>query len=347
MTRESKSELTAFIGSRKEVNKEGEGIEQSGKDPSAPEEHLRRIKEFVLKNDQEIKRLEEKGANRTFEVRSYNDQLEKVYRDKIAELESGLGELSADTKSVIHKKMVEDMIKLERDLAKHYENLNGFRFVLSQEQYILERLHSVVDVIDTLQDEHPEVLALTILGSSVKGTARPDSDVDGFLYINQDAVREGYDQNKYASLIQQKIIEKKISPNQRENDIKVRFVNEQIVSTAIKDMLEVAKEGKLKELSDQKGDPETIIKKKSILIARRLLSSFFHMETGGGIGKYRLTILENLSQLGGLGEEVWKFIIGDTEANEQNFTTKSTDKVGYPRTLDEARFVYEKLEKNH
>ena len=58
------------------------------------------------------------------------------------------------------------------------------RFQLSGEKFAKERMATVKEVVKSLQSKHPEVLSLCMFGSMTTGTARPESDIDGYLFVD-------------------------------------------------------------------------------------------------------------------------------------------------------------------
>lgn len=62
------------------------------------------------------------------------------------------------------------------------------RFKLSGEPFAKERLAKVKTTVDVLKREHPEILSFCLFGSMVKGKAKPESDIDGYLFVDADSV---------------------------------------------------------------------------------------------------------------------------------------------------------------
>ncbi|HEX3081665.1 MAG TPA: nucleotidyltransferase domain-containing protein [Candidatus Saccharimonadia bacterium] len=67
------------------------------------------------------------------------------------------------------------------------------RFVLDSsrdpEGVAREHLHSLQANITAAQTEYPEIRGATVFGSTVKGHATPESDVDGYMFIDVDEAR--------------------------------------------------------------------------------------------------------------------------------------------------------------
>jgi predicted nucleotidyltransferase len=64
------------------------------------------------------------------------------------------------------------------------------RFKLSPEEFAVERARGIHEAVHELQRSHPEILGMTLFGSLTKGLSRPDSDVDGFIYVDLQRVAE-------------------------------------------------------------------------------------------------------------------------------------------------------------
>lgn len=64
------------------------------------------------------------------------------------------------------------------------------RFLLSEEDFAKERLRGVKEVVSEIKKDNPEVLSFCMFGSMVKGAAKPESDIDGYLFVDADLVAE-------------------------------------------------------------------------------------------------------------------------------------------------------------
>lgn len=58
------------------------------------------------------------------------------------------------------------------------------RFQLSGEKFAKERMAVIREEVKSLQGKHPEVLSFCMFGSMTTGTARPESDIDGYLFVD-------------------------------------------------------------------------------------------------------------------------------------------------------------------
>jgi predicted nucleotidyltransferase len=62
------------------------------------------------------------------------------------------------------------------------------RFQLSSEPFAQRRVEGIKRALESIQEERPEVLSFTLLGSLVKGNTREDSDIDMHVYIDADKI---------------------------------------------------------------------------------------------------------------------------------------------------------------
>src|SRR5258708_1928851 len=63
------------------------------------------------------------------------------------------------------------------------------RFNLQNENFpevAKQRLRAIKEEVKNLRQEKPEVLSLCMFGSLTTGKSRPDSDIDGYLFIDLD-----------------------------------------------------------------------------------------------------------------------------------------------------------------
>lgn len=265
----------------------------------------------------------------------------------------------------------EQLASLTKERSRNETNK---RFVLSQEEFLRQRLQVIKSEIDEIQKEHPEVLSLCLFGSMVKGTAHEGSDIDGFLYIDSEMIAKNEntpkeqiikpsttsDQayltkevaNKYLAEFRDGIKNKTGLEDKDVKDIKARLISEKIIDDEIKALLEFYKNKEkydadidkwIENKPSQGSDiDELLLYEKSRPVVPEHLSTslrgMFHLDIGGGIRKYRKIFIDKLAQLGDGGEKIWSDTIRGTEMLENNLSTDSTKH--YPRTLAEALVVY-------
>src|SRR4051812_12371483 len=64
------------------------------------------------------------------------------------------------------------------------------RFELSREQFAMDRVKAIQGTIDAVKKDCPEILSFALFGSLVKGTTRPESDIDMYIYVDANVVQE-------------------------------------------------------------------------------------------------------------------------------------------------------------
>lgn len=205
------------------------------------------------------------------------------------------------------------------------------RFVLGKEPFARERIEAIKSAVEELQTENPEILGLTLFGSTVKGRHTKASDIDGFLFVDADLAEEKYKEPIYNWKERSEFIiwmTEAYSHLYKElsvigsYDIRVKThvmplpINEEIIDKEVE-----------------------ILVKKDNLLPRQNLTGMFHLMAGHGIEKYRKYLVEKLAGMGELGEGVWHRIIDETEKWEEGNTREFGEKK-YPRTLEEAKKLY-------
>lgn len=252
------------------------------------------------------------------------------------------------------------------------------RFILSKEKFAKERIEAVKESLSKLKEDDPSILSFCMYGSMVKGTTKPESDIDGFLFVDADLSAEEHQQHdenltedeESKSKIETFFIEKinaqyteklhetlKSQANLTEEQVahaKIRPITEEIIDRHINFIangLQNEREYKKQyDEWDKNLDSKTtdFNKLDEYLKARpeypepispsTTLAGMFHLEIGGGIRKYRDILISKLESMEQDGEKIWQEIIKSTEMFEQNLSSDTEKK--YPRTLDEAKKIY-------
>ncbi len=241
------------------------------------------------------------------------------------------------------------------------------RFTLSGEEFARQRISAVKKEVKHLKQEKPEVLSLCMFGSLTTGKTRPDSDIDGYLFVDADEVSKKYQienelfletevdsQGNIETYLKETLASRYTSPL-RENlrkhfleeedveHIRVRPISTEIIDYHVENLRQHLESMKTyQQESDEykrnnyQGDQPEM---PDIIMPSTSLGAMFHLDVGGGIVKYRQYLISKLSDMGDIGEEIWKVVIQDgTEMMEQHLNTE-TD-ISYPRTLGEAKKVY-------
>ncbi|MBT3417043.1 hypothetical protein HOE22_09760 [Candidatus Woesearchaeota archaeon] len=269
-------------------------------------------------------------------------------------------------------------MSIEGFSTKTEQNESKKRFTFSKEQFAKERIEAIKESISELKEDDSSILSFCMYGSMVKGTIKPESDIDGFLFVDADLSEEEHQQHnenlteneKSKSKIETFFIEKindqytkklhetlKSQANLTEEQVahaKIRPINEEIIDKHI-NFIEVGLQNereykKRYDEWDKNLDSKTtdFNKLDEYLKARpehpestapsTTLAGMFHLEIGGGIRKYRDMLISKLESMEQDGEKIWQEIIKSTEMFEQNLSSGTEKK--YPRTLDEAKKVY-------
>lgn len=269
-------------------------------------------------------------------------------------------------------------MSIEGFSTKTEQNEPEKRFTFSKEKFVKERIGAVKESIDELKEDDPSILSFCMYGSMVKGTIKPESDIDGFLFVDADLSAEEHQQHdknltedeENKSKIETFFIEKinnqyteklhetlKSQANLTEEQVahaKIRPINEEIIDKHINFIangLQNEREYKKQyDEWDKNLDSKTtdFNKLDEYLKARpeypepispsTTLAGMFHLEIGGGIRKYRNMLISKLESMGQDGEKIWEEIIKSTEMFEQNLSSGTEKK--YPRTLEEAKNIY-------
>lgn len=250
------------------------------------------------------------------------------------------------------------------------------RFEISKAPFSKERLRALRAGFEKFQAQRPEVLAFGMFGSMVQGRAIESSDIDGFLFLDANAVLAKNDEasidtvstdiiqhtgviketmlddkteNEYISAFR-KVITAESSVLRAEHlpHLFVRPVSYEIIDQHIEEFVDLIhrvdewleKQAERADFLAQGGQEDsapTVPEKPTLMQVSPNLVSLFYLQLGHGLDPYRKYLIEKLSDMGQVGEVVWKGIGRGLEAFEQG--TVETGKK-YPRTLEEAREIY-------
>lgn len=192
---------------------------------------------------------------------------------------------------------------------------------------------------------NPEVVGLTLFGSQIKGLAREDSDIDGYLFVNSDKADENLSEEKQGRVYplekdelwekaQQNIGLKFREQEQRNlgltpedvKEIRLRLISKKRIDTELMDVIDYGK--KMVDYKSGKGTVPDYPKEIAI-------DQLFHLQIGKGLDGYRKYILERLRQEGEAGEKGWGILIDWAEMMERNFQVNRDTKL-FPQTLEAA-----------
>ncbi|MBI2121616.1 MAG: nucleotidyltransferase domain-containing protein [Candidatus Sungbacteria bacterium] len=202
------------------------------------------------------------------------------------------------------------------------------RFLLSRHPELKERLKKIHEIMKEEKAKYPELVALTLFGSLTKGYAIPESDIDGYILIDEDKILpkkpEEIDSPSVFSHIHDRIKEElKLNAEQKKNLTAYIFSGK-----------------RLPKLLTYTHDTTIDIMKADQLMR------FFHLSIGTGINDYRKIILDTLESMGKDGEKIWKNIFSHLFHFENGgLDTKLYAKrlALYPKTIQEAKkyFLHE------
>lgn len=249
------------------------------------------------------------------------------------------------------------------------------RFEVSKAQFSKERLSALRHGFEKFQAQNPEALAFGMFGSMVQGRAIESSDIDGFLFLDAVAVLaknkdssidtvtseviehtgiiketmlDDKTEHQYSSAFRETIVaESEALTAEHLPHLFVRPVSYEIIDQHIEEFVDlihrfdewIVKSKEREDFLAQGGEEKrapSVPEKPTLMQVSPNLVSLFYLQLGHGLDPYRNYLLEKLSQMGEVGEVVWKGIGRGLEAFEQGTITDKK----YPRTLEEAKGTY-------
>lgn len=247
-----------------------------------------------------------------------------------------------------------ELLAVEADLERSggAESELGKRFMVTKETFALGRLRTAQEVVREMRNNNPEIQSLMVFGSTTKGKAREESDIDGWLFVDPGMVPDGRKKelkldewgfsSELAKFYSQKLrseMRKRLNLTEDQVEhLRTLPISESIIDKAVLQVDEglqkyevyksrlqtwqIKNSGPRPEEVDQPDVPLNIY-------------AMFHLAIGNGIRKYRNYLITKLEEMGPRGELIWKEIIADTKMMENHRTEKR-----YPKTLKQARVVY-------
>ncbi|MFA6193812.1 MAG: nucleotidyltransferase domain-containing protein [Parcubacteria group bacterium] len=235
-------------------------------------------------------------------------------------------------------------------------NKSEKRFRLSKEDFAKERIEGVRDTFQEVKKDYPEILSFCLFGSLVKGDTKLESDIDMAVFVDAEqlecrfgnigryagkpVVKKTIDREKGAIVLDtemrvdvvrpirnaiREILKKRLGLiDNQVRDILIKPISEDIIDSHVEEMV--------RGIEKENNDPK---KFETVYISRNLYE-MFHLETGGGIRKYRKYLIDKLCAMGETGERVWGEIVSDTSSMEHSHP----DNIRYPRTLEEVKKIY-------
>lgn len=178
--------------------------------------------------------------------------------------------------------------------------------------------------------QHPELVGLTVFGSHTKGLEKPDSDIDMFLFVDEDKAE--YLTNKPHTLSLSSIDDNnwtkanmKVCQPFRKGlrtifgfddtqlrDVRMRLISKQRIDNEL--ALFEQYERKVFE-SETTGSPRPDF---SDLPEAADIARMFHLQLGKGLDSYRAYILNRLETMGVIGDRVWEKFFFSQNLDEES-----------------------------
>lgn len=235
-------------------------------------------------------------------------------------------------------------------------NKNERRFELATETSARTRLDNFRDGIKNFQKENPEVLGATVYGSMIKGEqAKETSDVDAFLYIDEETIpdkEKGKDTNalelEYRNNFLNSIDISEEEKSKYFSDLRPKLLSDDVLNNDINSRIEYDNQMKAyKKMLEEKYNYEASDEEKERLLSQEpqqkndfAISGMFHARVGSGIEKYRRLFLDKITALPDkeMAEKIWSDVYFDLKTYEQR--NDKTKTIEIPSTLTEALRVY-------
>lgn len=238
------------------------------------------------------------------------------------------------------------------------ENTNKIesRFKLATNESARERLDNFRSEVKNFQKEHPEVLGATVYGSMIKGSqAKETSDIDAFLYIDQEALPEEEklsDSKELETKYRNKFLENiQASPEEIKNyyvDMRAELLSDNILDKDIESRIEYDQKYKDYRIMLNEKYPGASPDEQERLLASEPefkqisspIAGMFHARIGTGIEKYRKSFIEKIVSLPNkeLAEDIWKDVC--THLNTMEQRSDPSKKIEIPSNLNDAMLTY-------
>src|SRR3989344_837040 len=230
-------------------------------------------------------------------------------------------------------------------------DLESHRFRLNE--ISSDKLPKLKSLLETLQREQPAVVGVTVFGSQVTGKATPSSDIDGYLFVDEDKLGVRSDDESATILpgegdlvaehVDQVIGHKFRSRLNRELNLpyidalqmRIRLLSKKRIDNELNELIRFGREE-----TAYKGVPQEFPKSPQNLN----LNILFHMQLARGLDPYRSYVLRRLETEGLAGDVGWKHLIMSTELMER-YQKTTKDPKRYPQDTNTAiaRFHLQKV----
>lgn len=197
-----------------------------------------------------------------------------------------------------------------RELMSASGALDRRRFLLSRSLEWKERIKKLQEVFYEIKKDHPEVVSLSLFGSLTKGYANEESDVDGWLNIDNDKTPKNSSPEQYQNMIISHIKHAlNLDYKKIEHVVPVFWQKEEIIHMC-----------KHKDVGD--------------------LVKLFTLSIGRDINNYRKIVFDELEKEGLDGEIVWISLMDKLalfESGGLDGAAQRKRRKLYPRNLAEGR----------
>lgn len=216
----------------------------------------------------------------------------------------------------------------------------GKRYKLNKEDYVKQRIEAVRASYESFKDSNPEVVGLTLFGSTVRGEVKLASDLDAYVFIDAQRVASnlGVDES---SILHTNELSFSVGDVSFDEELEYKyykgFTDRVMASTGLE--ITKVKDIRIRPISNDIIDAEVdrLCTWSGESYASSNLQAMFYLQIGTDLDRYRKHVLERLEGKGELGEKVWEAVVRDLEYWEQD----GKQGVGkYPKKLSEAKFMY-------
>lgn len=203
-------------------------------------------------------------------------------------------------------------------------------FLLSPDPRLRDKLHTFKNVMEGIMDKYPEIAGMTLLGSYVQGYPNQDSDIDAYVFVDEDTLRplrpdtsggardEAVERGRLKRYLE---IRKNIYARTPFAGLSNEEQGVKVCGISKKDVVECCLNGTL-----STGVVE--------------IFHLFHAGVGAGIYEYRELVISTLEGMKEEGEKLWLELIYrlfDCENLRFRKPLRGKRMRLYPRTLEKAR----------
>lgn len=220
------------------------------------------------------------------------------------------------------------------------------RFHLSLDETWKKRLHVVKEAVQELQEQHPEIIGLSFYGSTTKGYATAESDLDALIFLDGEKV--GQDERvalertgaiDLSEELKRNIYKRLGEEHKPELSFTVRILDRDGIDHTLEELLRGV------EARGNTGQDMDNLVPYFGHKCERLGELFTGINVGDKILEYRKDFLEKLLSHGETGQMLWREIIGYVRKKERPILRPGFEDNAvhgnkyedlYPQTLEQA-----------